>query len=123
MLVCWRRDRASATIRTVHRVIARLELRNRSGRSIEVTVARALVGAFVVDSLRGCEDDLLHRQSLVLNRLQHQRGADAIYRQKLCDFWHIAAEGRLVKDDRDPVQRPFPIPAIADISLDELDIG
>ncbi len=38
------------------------------------------------------------------------------------DLRHVTTVGRLMEDDIDPIQRPFPIPPITDIAADEVDL-
>ena len=99
--------------------VAAPQLLDRADRRKNQTVLRTNAGAFAVNRLRARDDYFLDRQFLFADHLEHLRCAQRINVNVFRDLRHVAAVGRLVKDDVDLVERGRDGFAIAQVALNE----
>ena len=80
------------------------------------------IGPFVVDGLGTGQHDLFDRKVVIADRFQQEGGAVGVDVDELGELGHIATISGFVEDEIDIDQCFFPVRAMANVALDELDL-
>ena len=89
----------------------------------DVAVLGAVGGAFAVNGLGACHDNLFDGQVVIADHFEQLRGAEAVDEDILGHLGHVAPVGGLVEDDVDVLERRKHGVVVLDLALAELGRG